>query len=164
MSSDASVLFIYNGAQTTIQCMKTNKMRNIFEKYNSKVELDKTKNYYYLYNGNKINEELKYEEIINNIDKDENNIKILVMEENKNIINENIKELNEIICPECGENILIKLEEYKINLYKCKNNHNIDSLINELDNILKIDITKIECNKCRENNKGNTYKMNFINV
>ena len=161
MSSDASVLFIYNGAQTTIQCMKTDKMRNIFEKYNSKLDLDKTKNYYYLYDGNKIDEELTYEEIINDIDKNENKIKILVIEENKNIKNENIEELNEIICPECGENILIKLEEYKINLYKCKNNHNIDLLINELDKILKIDITKIECNECKEINKGNAYNKEF---
>ena len=62
MSSNVSVIFTYNGAQTTVQCMKTDKMRNIFEIFNSKVELDKTKKYYYLYNGDKINEDLKYEE------------------------------------------------------------------------------------------------------
>ena len=151
MSLDVNVIFTYNREQTIIPCMKTDKMRNIFEKYNSKVELDKTKNYYYLYNGNKINEELKYEELV---DKKENKIKILVIEENKNIINENIKELNEIICPECGDNILIKIEDYKINMYNCKNNHNFEDIsINKLNNIEKIDINKIECNKCKVNNK-----------
>ena len=146
MSLDVNVIFTYNGQKTIIQCMKTDKMRNIFEKYNSKLELDKTKNYYYLYNGNKIDEELKYEELG---DKKENEIKILVIEENKEIKNENIKELNEIICPECGDHILIKIENYKINMYNCKNNHNIDNIsINKLNNIEKIDINKIECNKC----------------
>ena len=138
MSLNVNVIFTYNGQKTIIQCMKTDKMRNIFEKYNSKVELDKTKNYYYLYNGDKINEELKYEELVSDIDKNENEIKILVIEENKEIINDNIKELNEIICPECGDNILIKIEDYKINMYNCKNNHNIGNIsINELNNIEK---------------------------
>ena len=160
MSSD--VLFEYNGNQTIIQCMKSDKMKNIIERYMTKIELDKTKEYFYLYNGDKINIELKYEEIINEIDKERNKMKILVIEENKTIINENIKELNEIICPKCGENILIKMEDYKINLYKCKNNHNIDNIIiNELNNILKIDINKIECNICKEKNKGNTYNNEF---
>ena len=162
MSLEVNVIFTYNGQKTIIQCMKTDKMRNIFEKYKIKVELDKTKKYYYLYNGNKINEELKYEEIINDMDKERNKMKILVIEEDKIMENENIKEINEIICPECGENILIKIKDYKINLYKCKNNHNIkDITINELNNILKIDITKIICNICKENNKGNTYNNEF---
>ena len=164
MSCD--VIFDYYGIPTLIQCKKSDKMKNIIERYMKKTELDKTKDHYYLYNGKKINIDLKYEETINEIDKKRKKMKILVIEESKEessiIINENIKELNEIICPKCGENILIKMEDYKINLYKCKNNHNIDNiLINELNNILKIDINKIVCNKCKENNKGNTYNNDF---
>ena len=47
-------------------------------------------------------------------------------------------------------------------MYNCKNNHNIEDIsIDELNNILKIDINKIECNKCKEKNKGNTYNNEF---
>ena len=156
----SNALFIYDGKETIIQCLKTDKMDNIIEKFNLKVELNKEKKYYYIYNGDKINTELKYEEIINKLDKERNEMKILVIEEDKKIINENIKEFNEIICPDCGDNMLIKIEDYKINIYKCKNNHNIDLSIKELNDVLKIDISKIKCNKC-ENNKGNSYKNEF---
>ena len=159
MSLNLNVFFTYNGMKIEIQWKKADKIKNIINRFCSKVNLDKTKLYYYLYNGNKINEELKFEETINKNDKI---IKILVIEENKIIKNENIKEINEIICPECGENILIKIEYYRMNMYKCKNNHNRDNIsIDELNNITKIDISKIICNECKENNKGNTYKNKF---
>ena len=172
MSSDVSIIFTYNGVQTTIQGKKTDIMKNIFEKYIIKINLDNTKNYYYLYNGDKINEELKYEELVNEIDKEGNEMRILVIETNTIDNNENMKEINEIICPKCGENLLIKIEDYKLNLYKCNkciNNHNIDEkyekdniiFINELNNLIKVDLTKIKCNECKENNKGNTYKNEF---
>ena len=124
MSSDMNVIFEYNGKERIIQCNKSDKMRNIINKYKSEIELDNNKNYYYIYNNNKINEELKYEEIIkNNID---NKI-------NKIIVKEEIK----IICPICGENILIKIKDYRINLYKCKNYHEINNIsIKELNNII----------------------------
>jgi len=166
MSANASILFIYNGMQTIIQCMKSDIMRNIFEKFSIKVELEKNKNFYYLYNGIKINEELKYEEIINEMDKKKNQMKILVIEENNKVIrSENLQEINEIICPECRENILLNIEDYRINIYNCKNNHNKNKIDNipifELNNRTRIDISKIECNICKENNKGNTYNNEF---
>ena len=166
MSSNASILFIYNGIQTIIQFMKSDIMRNIFEKFSIKVELEKNKNFYYLYNGIKINEELKYEEIINEMDKEKNQMKILVIEENNKVIrSENLQEINEIVCPECGENILLNIEDYRINIYNCKNDHNKNKIDNipifELNNITRIVISKIECNICKENNKGNTYNNEF---
>ena len=162
MSSEVKVIFTYNGIQTEILCTKSDKLRNIFEKYWNKVDLDKTKKYFYLYNGTKINEELKYEELVNDIDRGRNEIKILVEEENILLINENIIESNEIICPICSENIFIKIKDYRINMYKCKNNHNIKNIaIDELDNIQKIDLSDIKCNECKDKNKGNTYNNEF---
>jgi len=85
---------------------------------------------------------------------------ILVNENIKTIINDNIKESKEIICPKCNENILIKLDEYKINLFNYKNNHNINNiLLNEYEN--NIDISKIICNNCKIKNKSNTYNNEF---
>ena len=57
-------------------------------------------------------------EIINKEDKRRNKMNILVNENNKTIIKDNIKNSKEIICPKCNENILIKINEYKINLFK----------------------------------------------
>ena len=83
--------------------------------------------------------------------------KIEELEKKKNVI---IKSKN-VICPECGEDIRIKIENYKIRLYECKNGHEIkDILLEEYENIQKIDISKIKCNKC-ENNKSNTHNNEF---
>ena len=69
----------------------------------------------------------------------------------------------EIICPKCNENILIKIDNYKINLFNCKNNHNIDNiLLNEYEN--NIDISKIICDKCKLKKKVIHIIMNFIYV
>ena len=45
---------------------------------------------------------------------------ILVYEINKTIIGENFKNATEIICPECKENILVKINDYKITFFGCK--------------------------------------------
>ena len=99
------VLFIYEGQQIIIQCNIEDKMKDIINKFKSKIQKEDN-NLYYIYNGDKINEELKFNQIINN--KEEKIINILVYD-NKN--NENDKEIisNEIICPECKENIFIHI-------------------------------------------------------
>ena len=51
------VIFNYQGINTTVQCEINNKMKNIIEKFLSKIE-KKEDIYYYLYNGNSINKEL----------------------------------------------------------------------------------------------------------
>ena len=45
--------------------------------------------------------------------------------------NNNIIKSKSIICPECKENIRIKINDYKIKLYDCKNGHNIDNILFE---------------------------------
>ena len=77
-----------------------------------------------------------------------NIMKILVFDdENENNTNKNIYESNEIICPESKENILIKINDYIINLNNCKNGHNINNiLLNKYENTQNIDISKIICN------------------
>jgi len=85
---------------------------------------------------------------------------ILVYENNEAIIKENQIESKEIICPKCNENILIKLNEYKINLFNCKNNHEINNiLLNKYED--NIDISKIICNNCTIKNKSITYNNEF---
>ena len=68
---------------------------------------------------------------------------ILVEEQKKEELKENKKISEEIICPECEENILIKIDNYRINLKGCKNGHNIN--INYI--IAEIYIKKEDINK-----------------
>ena len=145
------VLFIYEGQQIIIQCNIEDTMKDIINKFRNKIQKEDN-NLYYIYNGDKINEEFKLNQIINK--KEENKISILVYN-NKN--NESGKEIisNEIICPECKENILINIKDFKINLYDCKNGHSIENiLLNDFENFQKIDLSKIICNEC--------YKYNII--
>ena len=160
----AKVIFYYKGIQTEIQCNINGKIKDIYKKYETKIGKDISK-LYFIYNGNKINDNLNLNEIINEEDKRRNIMNILVNENNETIIKENKIELREIICPKCNENILIKLNEYKINLFNCKNNHNIDNiLLNEFENIENIDISKIICGKCKKKIKVIHITMNFIDV
>jgi len=157
----AKVIFNYKGIETIIQCNLNDKIKDIYKKYEAKNEIDISK-LYFLYNGNKINDNLNLNEIINEEDRKRNIINILVNENNEAIIKENEIISKEIICPKCKENILIKIDEYKINLFNCKNNHYINKiLIKEYENIEKIDISKIICDKCKIKNKSNTYNNEF---
>ena len=128
----AKVIFNYKGIETEIQCNINDKIKDIYKRYETKIGIDISK-LYFIYNGNKINNNLALNEIINEEDKRRNIINILVNENNETIIKENIIKSKEIICPKCYENILIKINEYKINLFNCKNNHNINNiLLNDL--------------------------------
>ena len=70
-----------------------------------------------------------------------------------------------IICPECKEKTFIKVEDYKIELYNCKNGHQIkDILLDKYEELQNIDISKIICQECKENKKSNTFNNEFENV
>ena len=155
----AEVEFIYKGISINIVCNKNEKMKDIFERFINEAKANKNL-IYYLYNGNKVNEELTLEQIINDINI--NKIKILVSlineEVNKNIF---IKSKN-IICPECKENIRLKIVDYKIKLFGCKNNHIINNmLLEKYEDTQYIDISKIICELCKEKNKGNSHNNIF---
>ena len=81
------------------------------------------------------------------------------IEKNINLKKHYEKKSPDIICPECKENILIKIEDYKIKLYDCKNKHTYDSniLFKNFENTQYIDISKVLCNNCKisknENNE-----------
>ena len=100
------VKFLYKGSIIPIQCNKNDNLKEIFNKLEIKIENNSV---YYIYKGNQINKELKLEEIIG--EDDINNINILVNsidEINKN----NLIKSKHIICPECKENMRIKINDY----------------------------------------------------
>ena len=158
----AEVEFIYNGINTIIQCNLNEKMKDIYNRFKDKVNL-KNKNIYYTYNGKVgINEELKFEEIANIEDKTRKKMNIIIFDNIEEIKEKEIIKSKYIICPECKENIRMNINEYKIDLFKCKNGHNIKNiLLNEFEETQNINMTDIICNICKNNNKGISYNNIF---
>ena len=129
----SKVIFIFEGKIVEIQCKNEDKMRDICIKLAIKIDKN-INNLYFLYNGNIINLELKYKEIINSININEMNILVY--------------EKEGIICPKCGENIntdindndieekLIGIKD-QIEIITNSNNISINKIISQLNNIIK---------------------------
>ena len=157
----ANIEFQFKGNKTRILCERSDKIKDIIQKYLNKVEIDRN-TVYFLYSGNIIdNEELSLLELIGENHENINETIILVIPFDEINQNEKLVKSKQIICPKCGENILYKINNYKIGLSECKNNHLInDILFGEFENTQKIDISKIKCNFCQEN-MGNTFENKF---
>ena len=153
------VEFNFRGTTTAIPCSENDIMKDICKKFAIKVEID-INDVYFLYSGNNLNLNLTYAQVANSLDKERKIMSIVVNDINPStIIKDNSNIINSIypICPQCKENILFEIKDYKINLYGCKNGHNFkDILINEYEKTQEIDLLKIECNECKIK-KYNTY-------
>ena len=124
--------FIFQNKKFTKFAEENEILENIYKKYflNKGKEF---KNIYFKYNGKKINSKKTFLLLASDEDKRKKKIVLNVM---KNIISNNTnKEENKTIvkarnitCPECGEDALISINNYKITLYDCKNKHFIDNI------------------------------------
>ena len=86
----AEIVFNYEGIDTTIQCNLDDKMKDIINKLLVKIN-ENENNLCFLYNGNRINKELTFNEQANDLDKNRKKMNILVTNdenksENKKII------------------------------------------------------------------------------
>ena len=122
----ATAIFTYNGKKTAIQCKDEDKIEDICNKYISKTGLNKN-SLIFIYGGNQINFNLKFNEQANTIDKERKEMNILVYENNE----------NELKCPKCGEPLNIDNNIFE-NLMKL--NININDMLNELKS--QIDLIK----------------------
>ena len=107
----AEVIFNHNGIETIIQCNENDKMKDIINKFIIKTENDKSK-IYFLYNGNKINEKLSFQEQANEIDNQRKKMNIIMFDNVDN--NNNVKKViksKDNICPICKENILLNIND-----------------------------------------------------
>ena len=156
------VIFTYNQNQTIIQCCTQDKMKDITDKFISKIGISKD-SINFLYSGTIINEELTLEETIGTTNKYSDKINILVYEKEREKHNaEVLVKSDNVICPECGEIAILQIKDYKINIFGCKNEHKINHIfLKDFENTQNINISKIICNKCKESNKGNTFKNKF---
>ena len=151
--------FNYNGINTIIQCLNDDYFKDICKKFASKIQVDYD-NLIFIYGGELLNLELKYNQIIKQLDI--NIINILVYDKNSTYINKNerIIKSKDIICPKCGEICRIKIKDYQIKLNECKNSHEYNLLLNEFENTQNINESKIICNNCN-NNKSKTFNNKF---
>ena len=151
--------FEYNGIKISIQCNPNDKMLNICKKFTEKLYIDLKSNYF-IYSGNPVNFDLTLSQIINNDDKIKNQINILVYSNYSSNNNSQKIISKDIICPKCGESCKIDLNNYKICLYDCKNNHKIDYIsFDGLENTQ--DISKIICDNCKNNSIGKSFNHSF---
>ena len=159
--------FNYNGNNIKIQCKLNENIKEIFKKLANKIQKD-IKDLYFLYNGIKVNEGIKLEDINNK--EDQINIisyqglfplelsfrdyAILVCDINNDKNNNIIKNPKDIICPECGKNCLINIKDYKIDLYKCDNKHYINNILLKdfYNSQIKYE-SQLVCNNCYQNHK-----------
>jgi len=162
--SQCEIEFSYDGKITIIQCTKEEKVKDIYKSFKFKAQVEK-EILIYIYNGITLqNEELTFNEVANSEDKKRNKMNIVVDEGEapESPANEIIIKSNNVICPVCREDIKFKIEDYKINLFECKNGHYIDNIFLDKFNLNQnINISKIICQNCGNNNKGNIHEKIF---
>ena len=167
----AEVEFLYNGISTIIQCKEDQTLNEICNIFISKSQINES-NINYVYNGKggqQFNKSLTFNEIANTFDKTRKKMSILAISssianadtEAEIENNTSIKSKN-IICPKCGDDIKIKnIENYKIDLFECKNNHKYILSLDEFEKTQMINLKNITCNICKQKNKYNTYNNEF---
>ena len=124
------IQFEYNHQINKIQSKLEDKFQIVIDKYLQKSQLNYN-NIIFLVKGRKINPEEKVENYMNEIDKQNKYLKVLVqlIEDEENQNKEVIIKSKEIICPKCYEPCRIKIDNYKLELYGCKNNHIIKDIL-----------------------------------
>ena len=123
--SEATAIFTLECIDIQIQCKREEKMKNICQRFATKIEKNMD-SYVYLYGGGHINFELTYQE--QQTDKNSKEMRILVYK----------KKVYEYICTNCGDKV--KLNREKIDEI-ILNNNNIKDKIKGIelmiDNIIK---------------------------
>ena len=167
--SEANVVFTLDGVDLVIQCLTSDKMRDICQRFGMKVEKN-INSLIFLYGGSIINLDLTFESQASSMDKINKVMKVLVYK------NEN----DEYICPNCGYKIKLNIEEIiscynniidnidgiKLNIENIINNSLINTVNNQLKNInilLNSVKDEIKKNNKKIENINFLYKKNLIN-
>ena len=155
------VEFIYESNRIIILGKSNETLDSIINKYvnSMQLEIDKLT---FISKETIINGQERLENIMNESEKKNKKITILVFSVNNDIENTNIKKSEYIICPEYKEICKYKIKNYKIKFYDCKNEHIIENIkLKEFEEKQNIDISSIKCDNCKEKNKSNIYNNEF---
>ena len=146
-----------------IQAKSDETFQAVIDRYIQKAQIQ-LNSVYFISNGSQIKLDQTLENAMTELEKQNQKIKVLVnkIEDKSDDKKEVIIKSKDIICPKCSEPCRITLEDCKITLFGCVNNH-ITKDIGLLDfpETQKIDISKIICDKCKVNNKGESTDHKF---
>ena len=157
-----NIEFSYKGTKTIIQCNSDEIMKDIIQKFLVKIQV-KQEDVYFLYNGEKLNEELSFYSAANEIDKKRNQICLIANTKNEEPDKSLLKKSKYVICPECKENTHISIKNYKICLSECKNNHLIEDIpFQDFENTQYIDESEIKCGECQKSKKESYQNLLYI--
>ena len=169
--SKIKVYFIFKDKKLEFEFIKDDLIQNIFSSFANKINRNMN-NFNYVYNSETIiNYENKKLSDLNNKD---NLINIFVYEKSgpnenketydKNTIEKTSLEISEhIICPKCKKMCEIGIDNFKISIKNCENNHSMSSLyMNDFINTQYIDSTKIKCYNCKKSEKDLLYSNKFL--
>ena len=162
----ATIEFNFNGIITRVQCRLTDSIRVPIQTFLAKVSKNQ-EDIIFLYNSNVLREESfnqTFNQVANELDRNRMQMNILVNEQQNEINeikNEPPQKSKYIICPQCKENIHININNFKINLYQCKNGHTFDNIsFQDFEKTQLIDESKIICDKCQKT-KSESYQNKF---
>ena len=124
--ANPTVTFNLEQTEITVQCLKTETMRTIIQRFETKIQ-QSAGSFMYLYGGGQVNLDLTFEEQTNHLDRENNQMKILVYK----------TESNGFKCPYCG--VKIKLDVDLDDIIKSFNNlkETINGIKLMLENIIK---------------------------
>ena len=112
-----------------------------------------------------VNQKIKVENLMTNIENENNKLKILVLKTEKDNKDKEPEFVNskDIICPKCKEPCRIEIKDYKIKLYDCVKGHVVDDInIFNFPKTQKINESQINCENCKFNNKSNYKNDEFF--
>ena len=156
------VEFMYDGTSLVIQCEETSLLKDICQQFAIKAGID-SKSSCYIYGGNQLDENKSFITQANSFDKERKRMTIIVAPTVPKEVNSSKVKAKQVICPTCGENSRISIENFKVNIFSCKNGHKFNDLfLNEYVLTPEIDQSKIKCDNCKENDKGKTFNNQFF--
>jgi len=130
--SGASVAFTFEGIKVKIQCSTNDLMKDICQKYANKIGRN-VNSLVFLYGGSNLNFQLSFKEHANIIDRERNEMSILVY-----------KNENDLTCTKCGEKINLNTEKINDIRTSIKNiGDTVRGIKIMIDNIIKISLVDI---------------------
>ena len=157
------VVFDMNQSITAIQAKSEDTFQSIIDKFIQKT-LIAPNSVYYIANAKPVDPQNTVESQMSTLNKQNKKITVLVnsvdsFEQDKEQV---IVQSKDIICPECKEPCLFAVENCKIKLFNCINNHTTSGIkFIDFNKTQEINISEIVCGICQFKNKGNSHNHEF---
>ena len=148
--------FYYEQHKVNIQANLNDNFSTVINNFYQKAKI-KQNSVFFMAHAFQIKGDIKIMGIMNETEKLNKKMRIDVFPLYINKDDKVIVESKDIICPKCLEQCRIKIEDYIIKLFDCKNGHSIMMRLDKFKESQKIDLAKIKCNICNIKNMGNTY-------